>query len=171
MKKELRVGSGFDTNVTQGPLINKAAVAKVGRLVEDSVAKGGKVVIGGKPSELGGNFYEPTLISGVNASMDIAREEIFGPVASIIKFKTEDEAVKIANSVSVGLAGYFYSSDISQVWRVAEKLEVGMVGVNEAIISTIEAPFGGVKHSGFGYEGSKYGINEYLHNTYVCMGL
>ena len=171
MKKELRVGSGFDSDVTQGPLINQIAVKKVDRLVADSVSKGASVVTGGKPSSFGANFYEPTLISGVNLSMDISQEEIFGPVASIIKFKTEEEAISIANSVSVGLAGYFYSSDLSQVWRVAEKLEVGMVGVNESIISTIEAPFGGVKQSGFGYEGSKYGINEYLHNKYVCMGI
>lgn len=173
MKRDLRVGNGFDNNTTQGPLINEAAVKKVQGLIDDSVSKGGKVIIGGKPCTTSkvGNFYEPTIISHVNTTMKIAREEIFGPVASIIKFKTEEEALAIANSVDVGLAGYFYSQDISQVWRVAEKLQVGMVGVNEAVISTIEAPFGGVKQSGFGYEGSKYGINEYLHNKYVCMGI
>lgn len=172
MKDQLKIGSGFDKGVTQGPLINKAAVAKVNNLVEDSRAKGAKVILGGKPSSiLSGNFYEPTLISDIQPDMAIAKEEIFGPVAAIIKFTTEEDALRIANSVEVGLGGYFYSQDISQIWRVAEKLEVGMVGVNESIISTIEAPFSGIKQSGFGYEGSKYGINEYLHNKYVCLGV
>ncbi len=143
MKQQLKVGSGFDNDVTQGPLINKAAVTKVDGLVKDSKAKGGKVVLGGAPHELGGNFYEPTLLTDINTDMEISREEIFGPVAAVMRFKSEEEAVRIANSVNVGLAGYFFSENISQIWRVAEKLEVGMVGVNEPVISTVEAPFGG----------------------------
>ncbi|CAF0964219.1 unnamed protein product [Brachionus calyciflorus] len=150
MKNQLKVGHGFENDVTQG----------------------GKIVMGGAKCDiLGGNFFEPTLISDVNNDMEISREEIFGPVAAIMKFKTEEDAVRLANSVPVGLAGYFYSNDISQIWRVAEKLEVGMVGVNEGIISTIEAPFGGIKESGFGSEGSKYGMNEYLNNKFICMGI
>lgn len=171
MKEQLIVGSGFDMNTTQGPLISQNSVDKVHRLVEDSRAKGGNVVLGGKSTGDVGFFYEPTLITNVNLNMEIATEEIFGPVASIIKFKTEDEALDIANSVDVGLAGYFYSTDNSQIWRVCEKLQVGMVGANESGISTIEAPFSGIKQSGFGYEGSKYGINEYLNNKFICMGI
>lgn len=171
MKEQLHVGSGFDKQTTQGPLISQNSVNKVHRLVEDSRAKGSKVVLGGKATGDIGYFYEPTLITDVNLDMEISSEEIFGPVAAVIKFKTEEEAINIANSVDVGLAGYFYSQDPSQIWRVSEKLEVGMVGANESGISTIEAPFGGVKQSGFGYEGSKYGINEYLNNKYVCMGI
>ncbi|RMZ95113.1 succinate-semialdehyde mitochondrial [Brachionus plicatilis] len=155
MKKQLKVGNGFETDVTQGPLINKNAITKVENLVKDSIAKGGQIVLGGSKCDLlGGNFYEPTLIRDVTTEMEIAKEEIFGPVAAIMKFKDEEDAVRLANAVSVGLAGYFYSSDLSQIWRVAEKLEVGMVGVNEGIVSTIEAPFGGIKESGFGSEGS-----------------
>jgi len=117
-----------------------------------------------------GFFVEPAVVTDVKLSMKVAQEEIFGPVAAIIKFKTEDEAVKIANSVDVGLAAYFYSQDISQIWRVAERLQTGMVGVNEGIISTVEAPFGGVKQSGFGREGSKYGLDDYTNMKYICMG-
>lgn len=171
MQEQLHIGNGFDKKTTQGPLISQNSVDKVHRLVEDSRDKGGKVVLGGKSTGDAGYFYEPTLITDINSSMDVSKEEIFGPVAAITKFKTEEEAINIANACDVGLAGYFYSQDPSQIWRVSEKLEVGMVGVNEAIISTIEAPFGGVKQSGFGYEGSKYGINEYLNNKYVCMGI
>lgn len=168
---QLKVGSGFDKAVNQGPLINKTAVAKCAELVKDSETKGGKVILGGKAVNDGGNFFEPTLISGVTEQMKVAQEEIFGPIASIIKFKDEEEALRIANSVSVGLGGYFYSQNLSQIWRVAESMETGMVGINEAAISTIEAPFGGIKESGFGSEGSKYGINEYLNNKFMCMGI
>lgn len=171
MKESLRTGSGFDQQTTQGPLINQNSVDKVHRLVEDGRAKGASILLGGKPVGHPGYFYEPTLMTNVDLSMEISKEEIFGPVAAVQKFKTEEEAIKIANSVDVGLAGYFYSNDMSQIWRVSEKLEVGMVGANETGISTIEAPFGGVKQSGFGYEGSKYGINEYLNNKFICMGI
>lgn len=171
MTEQLCVGNGFDKKTTQGPLISQNSVDKVHRLVEDSRAKGGQVVLGGKSTGDKGFFYEPTLITDINLNMEISTEEIFGPVAAITKFKTEEEAISIANACDVGLAGYFYSQDPSQIWRVSEKLEVGMVGVNEAAISTIEAPFGGVKQSGFGYEGSKYGIDEYMNNKFVCMGI
>lgn len=171
MKEQLRVGCGFDQKTTQGPLINQNSVDKVHRLVEDSRAKGGKVLLGGKATGDAGYFYEPTLITDVSLDMEIANEEIFGPVAAILKFKTEEEAINIANSCDVGLAGYFFSEDPSQIWRVAEKLETGMVGANESGISTIEAPFSGIKQSGFGYEGSKYGINEYLNMKYICQGI
>ena len=119
----------------------------------------------------GGHFYEPTLLLDINSSMQIFEEEIFGPVVAIFKFESEEEAVQVANSSQVGLAGYFYSQDLGQVWRVAEKLEVGMVGVNEGLLSTIEAPFGGIKQSGYGVEGSRYGIDEYINKKYVCIGI
>lgn len=172
MREQLRVGNGLHADSTQGPLINQKSVEKVTRLVDDSVSKGAKLVAGGSkcaPSE--GNFFEPTLLVDVKSNMDIFREEIFGPVTSVIKFKTEEEVIAMANASQAGLAGYFYTSDISQAWRVAEKLEVGMVGVNESMISTVESPFGGVKQSGFGVEGSHYGIDEYLNKKAICMGI
>ncbi|ESO91188.1 hypothetical protein LOTGIDRAFT_209552 [Lottia gigantea] len=170
MKAELKVGDGFESDVNQGPLINSKAVEKVQSIVDDAVAKGARVVMGGTKGDKGGNFYNPTLLADVTTNMRCGKEEIFGPVAPIFKFKTEDEAVAIANATTSGLAGYFYSKDISQIWRVAERLEYGMVGVNEGVISCVEAPFGGVKESGLGIEGSKYGINEYIELKYVCMG-
>jgi succinate-semialdehyde dehydrogenase / glutarate-semialdehyde dehydrogenase len=166
--KTLKVGNGFEAGVTTGPLINRAAVAKVREHIDDAVGKGAKVVLGGKA--LGGNFFEPTLIRDVTADMAIAREETFGPVAPLFRFKTEDEAVEMSNATEFGLACYFYARDIGRVWRVAEGLEYGMVGINEGIISTAEAPFGGVKQSGLGREGSHHGVEEYLEIKYMLMG-
>jgi succinate-semialdehyde dehydrogenase/glutarate-semialdehyde dehydrogenase len=166
--KKLKVGDGTEQGVTTGPLINKAAIAKVQEHIDDAVKKGAKIVLGGKP--LGGNFFEPTLLRDVTADMAVAREETFGPVAPLFKFKTEDEAIAMANATEFGLACYFYSRDIGRVWRVAEGLEYGMVGINEGIISTAEAPFGGVKESGLGREGSHHGVEEYLEMKYMLMG-
>lgn len=168
MERDLKVGDGFVSGTTQGPLINENAVNKVDDHVQDAVKRGAKLVLGGKKK--GGNFYSPTLLQDVTLDMKCAQEEIFGPVAAVHKFKTEEEAVRIANATTSGLAGYFFSQNISQVWRVAEKLEYGLVGVNEGVFSMTEAPFGGWKESGLGSEGSKYGINEYLEIKYVCMG-
>ena len=165
---QLKVGDGTEQGVTTGPLINKSAVAKVQEHIDDAVKKGGRVVIGGKP--LGGNFFEPTLICDVTPDMAVAREETFGPVAPLFKFTTEDEAIAMANNTEFGLACYFYTRDIGRVWRVAEGLEYGIVGINEGIISTAEAPFGGVKQSGLGREGSHHGIEEYLEIKYLLMG-
>ncbi|XP_075441698.1 succinate-semialdehyde dehydrogenase, mitochondrial isoform X1 [Ascaphus truei] len=170
IKKELHVGNGFEEGVTQGPLINEKAVQKVEQHVGDAVSQGARIETGGKRHDLGKNFYEPTLLSNVTTNMLCIQEETFGPLAPVIKFNTEEEAVAIANSANVGLAGYFYSQDPAQIWRVAERLEVGMVGVNEGLISAVECPFGGVKQSGLGREGSKYGIDEYLDIKYVCFG-
>ena len=165
---KLKVGDGFEAGVTNGPLINEAAVAKVKEHVADAVAKGAKVVVGGKA--LGGNFFEPTVLADVTPEMAVAREETFGPVAPLFRFKTEEEAIAMANATEFGLACYFYARDIGRVWRVAEALEYGMVGINEGIISTAEAPFGGVKESGIGREGSRHGVEEYLEMKYLLMG-
>ncbi|XP_036907277.1 succinate-semialdehyde dehydrogenase, mitochondrial [Sturnira hondurensis] len=170
MKAHLHVGNGFEERTTQGPLINEKAVEKVEKHVSDALSKGATVVTGGKRHHLGRNFFEPTLLSDVTQDMLCSQEETFGPLAPVIKFDTEEEAVAIANATDVGLAGYFYSRDPAQIWRVAERLEVGMVGVNEGLISSVECPFGGVKQSGLGREGSKYGIDEYLEVKYVCFG-
>ncbi|XP_062425889.1 succinate-semialdehyde dehydrogenase, mitochondrial [Rhea pennata] len=170
IESELRVGNGFDAKTTQGPLINEKAVEKVERHISDAVSQGASIVTGGKRHSLGKNFFEPTLLSNVTTKMLCTQEETFGPLAPVIKFETEEEAIAIANAANVGLAGYFYSQDPAQIWRVAEQLEVGMVGVNEGIISSVESPFGGVKQSGLGREGSKYGIDEYLEIKYVCFG-
>lgn len=167
---KMKVGNGFEQGIVQGPLIDEQAVAKVQEHVADAVAKGAKVLAGGKPHALGGHFYEPTVLSGVTGDMLIMREETFGPVAAVATFKTEEEVIAAANDTEFGLASYFYSRDISRVWRVAEKLEYGMVGINTGIISNEVAPFGGVKQSGLGREGSKYGIDEYLEMKYLCMG-
>ncbi|NJM28902.1 MAG: NAD-dependent succinate-semialdehyde dehydrogenase [Rhizobiales bacterium] len=166
--KKLKVGDGTEAGVTTGPLINKAAVAKVQEHIDDAVKKGAKVLIGGKP--MGGNFFEPTLIRDVTSAMAVAREETFGPVAPLFRFKTEEEAIAMANDTEFGLACYFYARDIGRVWRVAEALEYGMVGINEGIFSTAEAPFGGVKESGLGREGSHHGVEEYLEMKYMLMG-
>ncbi|XP_066208532.1 succinate-semialdehyde dehydrogenase, mitochondrial [Saccopteryx leptura] len=170
IKTSLRLGNGFEASTTQGPLINEKAVEKVEKHVSDAVSKGATIVTGGKRHQLGKNFFEPTLLSNVTRDMLCLREETFGPLAPVIKFDTEEEAVEIANATDVGLAGYFYSQDPAQIWRVAERLEVGMVGVNEGLLSSVECPFGGVKQSGLGREGSKYGIDEYLEIKYVCFG-
>jgi succinate-semialdehyde dehydrogenase/glutarate-semialdehyde dehydrogenase len=167
---QLKVGSGFEAGVAQGPLIDANALAKVEAHVADAVAKGARVLAGGARHERGGTFYAPTVLADVTAEMLLAREETFGPVAPVFKFAGDAEALAAANSVEYGLAAYFYSRDIARVLRVAEALEFGMVGVNTGIISTEVAPFGGVKQSGFGREGSKYGIEEYLTVKYVCLG-
>ncbi len=165
---KLKVGDGAEAGVTTGPLINKAAVKKVQEHIDDAVKKGAKVVAGGKA--LGGNFFEPTLLRDVTSDMAVAREETFGPVAPLFRFKTEEDAIRMANDTEFGLACYFYTRDIGRVWRVAEGLEYGMVGINEGIISTAEAPFGGVKESGIGREGSHHGIEEYVEIKYMLMG-
>lgn len=166
----LKVGNGADAGITQGPLIDKAAIDKVEELVADAVAQGAEVVTGGKPSALGGTFYEPTILSGATDRMRIAREEVFGPVAPVFRFRTEEEAIRMANDTEYGLAAYFYARDVDRVWRVGAALEYGMVGINSGIISTAVAPFGGVKQSGLGREGGAAGIEEYLSTKYLCMG-
>jgi succinate-semialdehyde dehydrogenase/glutarate-semialdehyde dehydrogenase len=168
--QKLKVGNGVEEGVTIGPLINPAAVKKVIDHIEDARSKGGKVVIGGKPHALGGNFFEPTLIRDVTPAMAVAREETFGPVAPLFRFTTEEEAIRMANDTEFGLACYFYTRDIGRVWRVAEGLEYGIVGINEGIISAAEAPFGGMKESGIGREGSHHGVEEYLEIKYMLMG-
>jgi succinate-semialdehyde dehydrogenase/glutarate-semialdehyde dehydrogenase len=168
--KKLKVGMGWEDGVTQGPLIDLKAVAKMEEHIGDAVAKGAKVVLGGKRHALGGSFFEPTIVTGVTTEMKVAREETFGPLAPIFRFKTEEEAIKMANDTEFGLASYFYARDLGRVWRVAEGLEYGIVGINEGLISTEVAPFGGVKESGIGREGSKYGIEDYLEIKYLAMG-
>jgi succinate-semialdehyde dehydrogenase/glutarate-semialdehyde dehydrogenase len=169
--RDFRVGNGFDEGVTHGPLIHDRAVDKVEQHVRDAEKKGAQVLLGGhKLPDLGPNFYQPTVISGMTQNMAMASEETFGPVAGLFNFETEDEVVRIANATEVGLAGYFFSRDIQRVHRVAEHLEVGMVGVNTGLISDPAAPFGGVKESGFGREGSLYGIGEYQVTKMVTFG-
>ena len=170
MSAQLKLGVGTDPNVTTGPLINEKAAMTVDRLVQDSVAQGSHIALGGKHSELGSCFYEPTVLIDVDNNMPVAQEEIFGPIAPILRFQSEAEAIRIANNTPVGLAAYFYSRDIGRVWRVGEGLEYGIVGINEGVISNEMAPFGGVKESGSGREGSKYGILDYLEIKYLCMG-
>jgi succinate-semialdehyde dehydrogenase/glutarate-semialdehyde dehydrogenase len=165
----LKVGAGVEAGVTQGPLIDAKAVAKIEEHIADARAKGGAVLTGGKRHALGGLFFEPTVLSGATAEMLVAREETFGPLAPIFAFDTEAEVIARANDTEFGLAAYFYSRDIGRVMRVAERLESGMVGVNTGLISTAEAPFGGVKQSGLGREGSKYGLDEFLEVKYVCL--
>ena len=168
--KKLKPAPGLEAGATQGPLIDDKAVAKVEEHISDAVTKGAKVVLGGRRHALGGRFFEPTVIVNVTPAMTVAKEETFGPVAPLFRFKTEDEAVAMANDTEFGLAAYFYGRDIGRVWRVAEALESGMVGINTGLISTEVAPFGGVKESGLGREGSKYGIDEYLEIKYLCLG-
>ncbi len=169
--KAFKVGPGLAGDTNQGPLINRQAVEKVEQHIADALSKGAKVVLGGKRHQLGGTFFEPTVLTGVNPTMVVAREETFGPVAPLFRFTTEDEAVAMANDTQYGLAAYFYARDIGRVWRVAERLEYGMVGINEGIISTEVAPFGGVKESGMGREGSSYGVNDFLEIKYLCVGV
>ena len=168
--KTLKVGNGMDEGVTTGPLIDAKAVAKVQEHISDAVAKGARVLAGGKPHALGGLFFEPTVLSGVNTGMKVTREETFGPVAPLFRFNTEAEAIQMANDTEFGLASYFYGRDIGRIWRVAEALEYGIVGINTGLISTEVAPFGGVKESGIGREGSKYGIEDFLVIKYMCIG-
>ena len=166
----LKVGDGRDIGVTTGPLINADAVAKVEEHIADALAKGAKLLTGGKRHALGGLFFEPTVLAGVTTSMQVTREETFGPVAPLFRFKDEAEAIRLANDTEFGLAAYFYGRDIGRVWRVAEALEYGIVGVNTGLVSTEVAPFGGVKESGIGREGSKYGIEDFLVVKYLCIG-
>jgi succinate-semialdehyde dehydrogenase/glutarate-semialdehyde dehydrogenase len=166
----LKVGNGMDEGVTQGPLINAAAVAKVEDHVKDAVARGARVILGGKPHELGGNYYQPTILADVPKDAKVSHEETFGPLAPLFRFKTESEAVEMSNDTEFGLAAYFYSRDVGRIFRVAEALEYGIVGINEGLISTEVAPFGGMKSSGFGREGSKYGIEDYLEIKYLALG-
>ncbi|MEX2409544.1 MAG: NAD-dependent succinate-semialdehyde dehydrogenase, partial [Rhodovibrionaceae bacterium] len=168
--RELKVGYGLEDGVNQGPLIDVSGMEKAEEHVEDAVAKGAKVVIGGQRHELGGSFFQPTLLTGVTTEMKVAKEETFGPVAPLFRFKDEDEAIALANDTEFGLAAYFYATNLGRVWRVAEALESGIVGINTGIISTEVAPFGGVKESGVGREGSHYGIDEFLEVKYLCMG-
>jgi len=166
----MKVAGGFEPGAMIGPLIDMKAVEKVEAHISDAVKKGAKIVAGGHRHALGGSFFEPTVLTGVTTDMMVTREETFGPVAPLYRFKTDDEAIRMANDTEFGLAAYFYSRDIGRVWRVAEALEYGIVGINEGIISTEIAPFGGVKESGIGREGSKYGIEDYLEIKYLCMG-
>jgi succinate-semialdehyde dehydrogenase/glutarate-semialdehyde dehydrogenase len=167
---ELKVGRGEEAGVNIGPMISSDAIEKVEELLEDARGKGGDVVAGGERHELGGLFYQPTVVSGATADMAFAREEIFGPIAPVFKFSTEEEAIELANATEYGLAAYFYARDLGRVWRVAEELEYGMVCINDGILSTETAPFGGVKESGTGREGSKYGIDEYIEIKYITFG-
>ena len=167
---KLKPAPGLEAGATQGPLIDDRAVAKVEEHIGDALAKGARVVVGGKRHSLGGRFFQPTILADVTPSMMVAREETFGPVAPLFRFKTDEEAIAIANDTEFGLAAYFYGRDIRRVWRVAEALEAGMVGINTGLISTEVAPFGGVKQSGLGREGSKYGIEEFLEIKYLCFG-
>jgi succinate-semialdehyde dehydrogenase/glutarate-semialdehyde dehydrogenase len=168
--ESLKVGDGAEAGVTTGPLIDAAAIAKVEEHVADAVAKGATLVTGGRRHTLGGQFYEPTILANVTADMLVTNEETFGPVAPIFRFETEAEAIAMANATEFGLASYFYSRDNARVWRVGEAIESGIVGVNVGIISNEVAPFGGVKQSGLGREGSKYGIDDFLVMKYLCVG-
>ncbi len=167
---KMKVGNGLEEGVTQGPLINTDGLKKVEEHVADAVKRGAKVAIGGRRHTLGGTFYEPTILTDVPKEADIFRDETFGPVAPLFRFKTEEEAIKLANDTPFGLAAYFYTRDVGRVFRVAEALECGIIGVNEGIISTPVAPFGGMKMSGLGREGSKYGIEEFVEVKYLCLG-
>jgi succinate-semialdehyde dehydrogenase/glutarate-semialdehyde dehydrogenase len=167
---KLKIGNGVEPGVTQGPLIDEAAVRKVEEHIADAVSKGGRILMGGKPHALGHTFFEPTVIADVTSDMKIAREETFGPLAPLFRFSSDDEVVRLSNATEFGLAAYFYSRDIGRIWRVAEALEYGMVGINTGIVSNEAAPFGGVKQSGLGREGSHYGLDDYLVVKYLCMG-
>jgi succinate-semialdehyde dehydrogenase/glutarate-semialdehyde dehydrogenase len=166
----LVIGNGLTEGVNIGPLISATAVADVDKLVQDSIAAGASLICGGKKDSVGENFYQPTVLIDVTNDMPIATHEIFGPVSPIISFESEDDVIAMANATEYGLAAYFYSRDIGCIWRVAESLAFGMVGINEGVISNTAAPFGGVKQSGNGREGSKYGLDDYLEIKYLCMG-
>jgi len=168
--EQLQVGRGTEAGVTQGPLINEAAVLKVESHIEDALAKGARVLTGGKRHALGHGFFEPTVLADVTPDMKVARDETFGPLAPLFRFSSDDEVIRLANDTEFGLASYFYSRDIGRVWRVAEALEYGMVGINTGLISNEVAPFGGVKQSGLGREGSHYGIDDYVVVKYMCVG-
>jgi succinate-semialdehyde dehydrogenase / glutarate-semialdehyde dehydrogenase len=168
---KLRVGNGLEGPTDQGPLIDRKALTKVEQHIADAVQKGARVVHGGKHHALGGTFFQPTVITDVTAEMLVAREETFGPVAPLFRFQTEADAIRMANATEFGLAAYFYTRDLARSWRVAEALEYGIVGLNTGIISTEVAPFGGVKESGIGREGSKYGILDYTELKYLCTAI
>ena len=167
---KLKIGNGLEDGTTTGPLIDNKAVAKVQEHIEDAISKGAKLVAGGKPHALGGSFFEPTILVDVPNNAAVAKEETFGPLAPLFRFKDEAEVIAMSNDTEFGLASYFYARDLGRVFRVAEKLEYGMVGINTGVISTEVAPFGGVKASGLGREGSKYGIEDYLELKYLCLG-
>jgi len=167
--KGLSVGDGLKNGITTGPLINQDAVEKVQEHLDDATAKGAEILMGGKGHNLGGTFYQPTVVTGVTQNMQVAQDETFGPLAALFKFETEDEVIEMANDTIFGLASYFYAKDLSRVYKVAEALEYGMVGINTGIISTEVAPFGGVKQSGLGREGSRHGMEDYLEMKYLCM--
>jgi succinate-semialdehyde dehydrogenase/glutarate-semialdehyde dehydrogenase len=167
---KLKVGNGVEAGVTQGPMIEEKAVLKVEEHIADALAKGGRLMVGGKRHALGHSFFQPTVVADVTSDMKVATEESFGPLAPLFRFTTEEDVIAMANNTEFGLAAYFYSRDIGRVWRVADALESGMVGVNTGLISNEVAPFGGVKQSGLGREGSKYGIEDYLVIKYICMG-
>jgi succinate-semialdehyde dehydrogenase/glutarate-semialdehyde dehydrogenase len=166
----LKVGNGMDPGVEQGPLIDMPALTKVEQLVADAVSQGARVITGGRRHALGRTYYEPTVLADVAPTMRLAREEVFGPVAPLFRFKHEADAICMANDTEFGLAAYFYARDVGRVWRVSSALECGIVGINTGLISTAVAPFGGVKQSGMGREGSRHGINEYLDLKYLCQG-
>ena len=168
--KALKVGPGMEEGVNQGPLIDMAGLEKVEEHVADATNKGAKVAIGGARHDLGGSFFQPTVLTDVTTDMKVTREETFGPVAPLFHFKTEEEGIAMANDTEFGLASYFYARDLGRVWRVGESLETGIVGINTGIISNEVAPFGGVKESGIGREGSKYGMDDFLEIKYLCMG-
>ena len=167
---KLKVGNGFEPGVQQGPLIDRAAVEKVEEHIEDAVSKGGNVLLGGKRHALGQTFFEPTVLAGVTSQMKVAKEETFGPLAPLFRFETDEEGIQMANDTEFGLASYFFSRDVGRIWRAAEALDAGMVGINTGLISNEVAPFGGVKQSGLGREGSHYGIEEFLEIKYLCFG-
>jgi succinate-semialdehyde dehydrogenase/glutarate-semialdehyde dehydrogenase len=168
--KNLKVGNGLETGVLQGPLIDDAAVKKMEEHIEDALTKGARVLTGGKRHALGGTFFEPTVLADVPVDAKVAREETFGPLAPLFRFETDEEAIRLANDTEFGLASYFYSRDVGRIWRVAEGIESGMVGINTGMISTEIAPFGGVKQSGLGREGSRYGLDEFVEVKYLCFG-
>jgi len=167
---KLRVGNGLDSEVEQGPLIDSAALGKVEQLVGEAVSQGARALTGGRRHELGGTYYQPTVLVDVKPGMQLANQEIFGPVAPLFRFTHESDAICMANDTEFGLAAYFYARDLGRVWRVADALECGIIGINTGLISTVVAPFGGMKQSGLGREGSRYGIDEYLERKYLCMG-
>jgi succinate-semialdehyde dehydrogenase/glutarate-semialdehyde dehydrogenase len=168
--RDLRVGNGLEEGVSMGPLVNAKAARDVGAMVQDALAQGATALTGGAPSTLGECFYPPTVLTNVHDQMRVFREEIFGPVAPLFKFETEDEAIEMANDTEFGLASYVYTSDLGRAWRVSEAIEYGMVGVNETAISSEVIPFGGIKESGLGREGSRYGVDDYLETKLICMG-
>jgi len=168
--KKLAVGPGMEAGTNIGPLINSDAIKKVEALVGDAVKKGAKVLVGGGPDKAGPLFYQPSVVTGVSPEMEIVQEEIFGPVAALVRFDTENDAIKLANDTPFGLAAYVFSQNLARAWRVAERLDAGMVGVNEGIFSNEVVPFGGVKESGLGREGAAEGLDEYLELKYICLG-